>query len=81
MNFDVVFGIGTSLGIRSKMRGERAPELLICADVINLLGEEINTTKGNTASLLRVDSNSVLELRAGKTKCLNFLSLECRTKS
>jgi len=44
----------------------------MCADVINLLGEEINTTKRNTEALLRVGSDFVLELRAGKTKCLTF---------
>jgi hypothetical protein len=65
LNFDVVFGTGTSLGRRKKM----VPVLLICADVINLLGEEINTTKRNTEALLRVGSDFVLELRAGKTKC------------
>ena len=57
---------------RKENKEEISPELLIRADVINLLGEEINTTKGNTEALLRVGSDFVLELRAGKTKCLTF---------
>ena len=39
---------------------------------VNLLVVEINITKRNTESLLRVGSDSVLELRAGKTKCLKL---------
>lgn len=60
------------IGNKKENEGERAPELLICADVINLLGEEINTTKRNREFLLRVGSDFVPELRAGKTKCLPF---------
>lgn len=60
------------IGNPKESRREKAPELLIRADVINLLGEEINTTKGNTEALLRFGSDFVLELSAGKTKCLTF---------
>jgi hypothetical protein len=53
-------------------RGEQALQLLICDDVISLLGKEINTTKRNTEALLGVGSDYVLQLRAGKTKCVTF---------
>jgi hypothetical protein len=66
--FRCCIGIGTSLGVRRKISGKG---LLTC-DVINLLGVEINITKRNTESLLCVGSDFILELIAGKTKCLTF---------
>jgi hypothetical protein len=53
-------------------RGNGAPELLIRADVINLLGGEINTTKRSTEVILRAGSDVVLKLKAGKIKCVTF---------
>jgi hypothetical protein len=57
--------------VRRNIRGG-ALELLIYADVINLLGEEINTTKRNTEALLCVSSDFVLELTAGTARCFTF---------
>jgi hypothetical protein len=41
---------------------------LICADNINFLGDSINTTKENTETLLKANTNVGLEINAEKTK-------------
>jgi hypothetical protein len=43
-------------------------QLLVCADVMNLLGDSVNTIKQNTETLLGAGRDIGLEMNAEKTK-------------
>jgi hypothetical protein len=45
-----------------------AQRLLVCVDEVNLLGDSVNTIKGNSETLLEASSDIGLEITAEKTK-------------
>jgi hypothetical protein len=57
--------------------------VLIYADYVNLLGDNIDTTKKNTETLVDASKEVGLEVNTEKTKYMyvDILSPECRTKS
>jgi hypothetical protein len=55
--------------------------LLVYADEVNILGENINTIKKNTEALLRDSKEVGPEVNVEKTKCVFVLPPEFRTKS
>jgi hypothetical protein len=58
-------------------------QLLVCADDVNLLGDNIDTVKKNTQTLIDVSKETGLEVKAEKTKYVYVAvsSPECRAKS
>jgi hypothetical protein len=49
-------------------------QLLAYADVVNLLGDNIDTIKKNTETLIDANKKTVLEINVEKTKCCCFVS-------
>jgi hypothetical protein len=59
-----------------------ARQFLIYANDVNLLGENINTIKGNKEVLLDVSKEIVLEIYTQKNEVyVHVLSPDCRTRS
>jgi hypothetical protein len=56
-------------------------QLLVYADKVNMVGENINIIKKNTEALLETSKEVGLEINTEKTKCIVVLPPECRTKS
>jgi hypothetical protein len=57
-------------------------QLLAYTDVVNLLGDNIDTTKKNTETLTDASKEVGLEINAEKTKYMLLISSpECRSKS
>jgi hypothetical protein len=57
-------------------------QLLVYADDVNLLGDNINTIKKNTQTLIEASKEIGLEVNTEKTKYnVAVLSPECRAKS
>jgi hypothetical protein len=57
-------------------------ELLVCADDVKLLGENIHAMKKNTDSLLDANKEDGLVLKPGKAEVyIHLPSPECREKS
>jgi hypothetical protein len=56
-------------------------ELLVCADDIKLLGDNINTIRKNTEALILSSKAVDQEVNTEKTKCFDASSPECRAKS
>jgi hypothetical protein len=58
------------------------PQLLVYADDANLLGDNINTIKKNTGTLIDASKEVDLEVKTEKTKyMLPLFSPDCRVKS
>jgi hypothetical protein len=56
-------------------------QFLAFADNVNLLGDNIDTIKKNTATLIDASKEVDLEINVEKTKYMMLLSPECRSKS
>jgi hypothetical protein len=56
-------------------------QLLVYADDVNTLGENINTINKNTDALLEASNEPGLEAKAEKTNVCVCLATKCRTKS
>jgi hypothetical protein len=56
-------------------------QLLAYADVVNLLGDNIDTIKKNTETLIDASKEVGLEVNADKTKYMLLSSPECRSES
>jgi hypothetical protein len=68
---------GNQVGL--KLNGTH--ELLVCADDIKLLGDNINTIRKNTEALIRSSKAVDLDVNTEKTKYIDVSSPECRAKS
>jgi len=55
-------------GPRIELNGTH--KFLVCADDVNILGENMNITKKNTEGLLYVSTEVGLEISVVKTKCM-----------
>jgi hypothetical protein len=55
--------------------------LLVCADDVNLLGDNIDTINKNTQTLVGASKEVRLEVNAEKIIYITVSSLECRKKS
>jgi hypothetical protein len=53
--------------------------LLVCADGVSLLGDNMDTVKKNTETLIDASKEHDLEVNAGKTEYIS--PPECRAKS
>jgi hypothetical protein len=60
---------------------EWALQLLVCADNVNLLEDNINTIKKNSEVLIDATKEGRLEVNTQKTKCMFMSSPYCRAKS
>jgi hypothetical protein len=56
-------------------------QLPVCADEVNLLGDNIDTIKKNTETLIDASSEVGLQVNTDKTKYVSVSSPECRAKS
>jgi hypothetical protein len=65
--------------VGAKLNGTH--QLLAYADDVNLLGDNIDTMKRNTETLIDASKEVGLEIKVEKTKYVGVLSLECRSKS
>ena len=52
------------------MKQNGTPQLLVCADDVNILGGSLHTLKKNTDALVVASKEIGLEVHAEKTKCM-----------
>jgi hypothetical protein len=66
---------------REEWKWTEKKQLLIYADDVNILGENINTKKKITEALLEASREAGLEVSTEKTNYMVVLSPKCKTKS
>jgi hypothetical protein len=73
-NFSLEYAIRKVQENQDSLEPNGTHQLLVYADYVNLLGDNINIIKGNTKTLLGASMDTGLEINAEKTKLYMIMS-------